>query len=170
MAARTTKAESTTTTSRIAELEALLAAEQAKLETERAKLETERAKLAALTIEHKLLKLAYEDLRIKVALDQHRLVVAKAERLDTTQLEIELGAKVAELDELNRQLGLLAAPLNAPADPAGDAIRSTWLSSTNRLISSIGRPTRTNGVTATPSFASRLAGSLRSSPRRSPGC
>ena len=80
----------------------------------------ERSKLAALTIEHDLLKLAYEDLRIKVALDQHRLVIAKAERLDTTQLEIDLGAKLAELDALNRRLGLLAAPIGASAEAGGD--------------------------------------------------
>ena len=80
----------------------------------------ERAKLAALTIEYDLLKLAYEDLRIKVALEQHRLVVAKAERLGTTQLEIDLGAKLAELDALNRRLGLLAAPLGASVVATGD--------------------------------------------------
>lgn len=101
MAAHTTSVRTTST--RIVELERLLA-------DERVKFEAERAKLAALTVEHDLLKLAYEDLRIKVALDRHRLVVAKAERLDTTQLEIDLGAKLAELDALNRQLGLLAAP------------------------------------------------------------
>jgi len=101
------------------ELEALLAAERAMLVAERAMLVAERAKLAALTIEHDLLKLAYEDLRIKVALDQHRLVVAKAERLDTAQLEIDLGAKLAALDALNLRLGLLAAPLGASAE-AGD--------------------------------------------------
>jgi hypothetical protein len=93
------------------------------LAAERAKLVAEQAKLAALTIQHDLLKLAYEDLRIKVALDRHRLVVAKAERLDTMQLEIDLGAKLAELDALNQQLGLLAAPLPPPVEapaPAGD--------------------------------------------------
>lgn len=108
MAARTTRS-TPPTTARIAELERLLAAE-------RAKLEAEQAKLAALTIQHDLLKLAYEDLRIKVALDRHRLVIAKAERLDTTQLEIDLGAKLAELDALNQQLGLRAAPLPPPSE------------------------------------------------------
>jgi len=104
------------TAARIAELEGLLAAE-------RAKLEAEQAKLAALTIQHDLLKLAYEDLRIKVALDRHRLVIAKAERLDTTQLEIDLGAKLAELDALNQELGLLAAPRPPPGEtpaPGGE--------------------------------------------------
>jgi transposase len=84
---------------RVLELEALLT-------NERAKLAAERAKLAALTAEHNLLKLAFEDLRMKVALAHHRLVVAKAERIDTTQLEIELGQRVAELDALNREHGI----------------------------------------------------------------
>lgn len=115
MAAHTTRSVPPTA-ARIAELERLLAAE-------RAKLEAEQAKLAALTIQHDLLKLAYEELRIKVALDRHRLVIAKAERLDTTQLEIDLGAKLAELDALNQQLGLLAAPLHPPGEtpaPGGE--------------------------------------------------
>ncbi len=89
-----------TTVTRVAELETLLAAERSKLE--------------ALTIEHNLLKLAFEDLRLKVALAHHRLVVAQAERLDTKQLEIELGHRIAELDELNRKLGLAADPVGAP--------------------------------------------------------
>ena len=115
MVAQTTRS-APPTAARIAELERLLAAE-------RAKLEAEQAKLAALTIQHDLLKLAYEDLRIKVALDRHRLVIAKAERLDTTQLEIDLGAKLAELDALNQELGLLAAPRPPPGEtpaPGGE--------------------------------------------------
>ncbi|CAM4482323.1 Transposase TnpC homeodomain domain-containing protein [Myxococcus xanthus] len=44
-----------------------------------------------------------------------RLFVAKAERLDTTQLGLEFAYKLAALDALNHQLGQPAA--SAPADP-----------------------------------------------------
>ena len=108
MASRTTTLDAATAT-RVAELEALLAAERAARELERAKSE-------ALAVAYEHLKLAYDELRIKVALDRHRLTIAKAERIDTTQLELELGAKLAQLDELLRigqghRLGLVAHDL-----------------------------------------------------------
>lgn len=46
---------------------------------------------------------------------RRRRFVAKAERLDTTQLELEFAHKLAALDALNQQLGQPAA--SAPADP-----------------------------------------------------
>ncbi len=113
MTARETMLRSEPTMTRVAELEALLA-------VERAERVAERSKLEALTIEHNLLKLAFEDLRLKVALAHHRLVVAQAERIDTTQLEIELGHRIAELDELNRKLGLATDPTPAGTSTDGD--------------------------------------------------
>lgn len=47
--------------------------------------------------------------------DRRRLFVAKAERLDTTQLGLEFAHKPTVLDALNQQLGQPAAP--APAAP-----------------------------------------------------
>lgn len=71
------------------------------------------AALAAITVERDALRLAYDNLRLELELLKRRLFVAKAERIDTAQLELELGAKLAALDTLNRQLGL-AVP--APAE------------------------------------------------------
>ncbi len=65
---------------RLAELEALVEAQHAALEEER----TARAKAEA---ERDRLREAYEALTREVELARRRLVVAKAERVDTTQLE-----------------------------------------------------------------------------------
>lgn len=81
---------------RLAELEALVAAQRDALEAERAlrtKVEAERDRLRE----------AYEALTREVELARRRLVVAKAERIDTTQLELEFAAKLAELVTLSRQ-------------------------------------------------------------------
>ena len=43
---------------------------------------------------------AYQALMREVELARRRLVVAKAERIDTTQLELEFAAKLAALDAL----------------------------------------------------------------------
>ncbi len=77
---------------RVAELEAQLAAEQ--------------AKLAALTVERDSLRLAYQNVQHELELMRRRLYVAKAERLDTAQLELEFAQKLAVLDAFNRELGL----------------------------------------------------------------
>lgn len=92
----------TTTDRRVAELEAQLAAAQAAHE---AALTAERAKLAATEVERDQLRVAYQHLQHELALMRRRLFTAKAERLDTTQLELELGQKLAALDALNRELG-----------------------------------------------------------------
>jgi len=93
---------------RVAELEAELARERAALADERA--------------ENERLRDAYHRLRIELELMRRRLFVAKAERIDTTQLEMEFGHKLAELDELNRKLGLDRAGDDAGpgTDPSGD--------------------------------------------------
>ena len=85
----------TTNDRRFAALEAALAAE--------------RAKVAAVEVERDQLRMAYQHLQHELALMRRRLFTAKAERLDTAQLELELGQKLAALDELNRELGLPAA-------------------------------------------------------------
>ena len=78
---------------RIAALEAALAAataERDKLADERDKLADERAKLRA----------AYERVLEELTLLRRRLFVAKAERVDTKQIELEFLLKKAELDQL----------------------------------------------------------------------
>jgi hypothetical protein len=79
---------------RIAELEAALAAHETALAAERALREGVEA-------ERDRLREAYEALKREVELARRRLVVAKAERIDTTQLELEFAAKLAALDELD---------------------------------------------------------------------
>jgi transposase len=78
---------------RLAELEALVAAQQAALEAERARRTDAEA-------ERDRLREAYEALTREVELARRRLIVAKAERIDTSQLELEFAAKLAALDEL----------------------------------------------------------------------
>jgi transposase len=94
--------------------EARIAALEAQLAAERAALATERAALAALTIEHDHLRLAYQNLQHELALVRRRLFLAKAERLDTAQLELEFATKLRELDDLNQKLG---APPPAESPP-----------------------------------------------------
>ncbi len=107
-------AEPSTTDQRIAELEAQLAAARAAheeaLRAERQQLAAERSLRAALEVERDHLRLAFQELQHELALMRRRLFAAKAERLDTTQLELELGQKLATLDAMNRELGLPAAP------------------------------------------------------------
>jgi transposase len=76
---------------RIAELEAALSAE--------------RSRADALLAERDRLRKAYEQAVIDLELLRRRIFVAKAERIDTRQLEIEFATRKAELDELARRLG-----------------------------------------------------------------
>ncbi len=88
---------------RLAGLEALVAAQREALAHERAALESERALRTKAEAERDRLREAYEALTREVELARRRLVVAKAERIDTTQLELEFAAKLAELATLSRQ-------------------------------------------------------------------
>ena len=83
---------------RIAELESALATSQARV----VELERERDALRA----------SYERLRLDLELMRRRIFVAKAERIDTAQLELEFAEKLATLDAL-------AARIDAP--PSGES-------------------------------------------------
>ena len=96
-----------------------VAALEAQLAEERAALAAERAKVLALTVEGEKLRRAYESLQQELALMRRRLFVAKAERLDTTQLELEFAAKLAALDQVGLSLGLPAATEPADDDAGG---------------------------------------------------
>jgi transposase len=76
---------------RVAHLEAALASTQ--------------TTLAQVTAERDKLRRAYEQLKEQVELLRRRIYVAKAERVDVTQLEIEFAATQAKLDALVTQLG-----------------------------------------------------------------
>jgi transposase len=87
---------------KIAELEAALGASHSKI----AELERERDRLRA----------AYERTRLELELLKRRLFVAKAERVDTAQLELEFAAKLRQLEEL---AGTLSVGQAAPEPPMG---------------------------------------------------
>ncbi|HEY3746189.1 MAG TPA: IS66 family transposase [Gemmatimonadaceae bacterium] len=78
---------------RIAELETALAAE-------RASLAAAQALVSKLMTERDQLRLSHERLRLELELLRRRIFVAKAERVDTAQLELEFAKKLAELDRL----------------------------------------------------------------------
>ena len=96
------------TQERILALEAALAAE-------RSALATERARVAELTQERDLLRNSHERLRLELELLRRRIFVAKAERVDTAQLELEFAATLAALDRLGGTPPPLASePSGAP--------------------------------------------------------
>lgn len=78
---------------RIAELEAALAAKDAAI----AVAEDRAAKLME---ERDLLRASHERIRLELELLKRRIFVATAERVDTAQLELEFAAKLAALDRL----------------------------------------------------------------------
>ena len=88
---------------RIAALEAMVAEQRVALEEKHAALQAEQAAHLATKAERDRLHEAYDALTREVELARRRLVVATAERVDTTQLELEFATKLAELDALSRK-------------------------------------------------------------------
>ena len=82
---------------RVAELEVALA-------TERARSEAERARADDAIAERDRLRDSFRHLQLEVELMRRRLVDAKAERVDTRQLELEFARKLRELDLLSGEL------------------------------------------------------------------
>ena len=83
-----------------AELEARLIALETALAAERARadqLATERDQIAT---ERDQLRASHERLRLELELLKRRIFVAKAERVDTVQLELEFAEKLHQLDTL----------------------------------------------------------------------
>jgi transposase len=93
---------------RVAHLEAALAGTQ--------------TTLARVTAERDKLRRAYEQLKEQVELLRRRIYIAKAERVDVTQLEMEFAETRAKLDALAKQLdddaALPGATDGAESDPA----------------------------------------------------
>ena len=89
---------------------------EAELSRERARAEQLTKERDQVTKERDQLRAAYEKLRLELSLLKHRLFVAKAERVDTAQLELEFADKLAQLDKLTGKLG--AEPVQPePASP-----------------------------------------------------
>jgi transposase len=84
-----------------------LAAENAALKAELA-LKDER--IVALSLERDKLRAAYEQVRLDLELIKRRITVAKAERTDTAQLELEFAGKLAALDALSARLDAALDP------------------------------------------------------------
>jgi transposase len=79
------------------------------------------AKLARVTAERDKLRRAYELVREQLELLRRRLYVAKAERVDVQQLELEFAAKKAELEKLATQLDEPPPGDEPAAQGGGDA-------------------------------------------------
>ncbi len=103
-----------------AALVAALEAEQSARAVERSAHAAERSAHAVLQADHERLRAAYEQARVELALIKHRMTIAKAERIDTTQLELEFRATLARLDVLSGQLDRRAAAAAAAASAQGD--------------------------------------------------
>ena len=86
-------------------LEEQVATLRAQLAATTAERDAAAAKLDAVTAERDKLKQSYERLKEHYYLLKHRLFVAKAERVDTRQLELEFAETGAQLDKLLEQLG-----------------------------------------------------------------
>jgi transposase len=70
------------------------------LEQALAALTAEREKVAELTRERDHLRASHERLRLELELLRRRIFIAKAERVDTRQLELDFAAALAALDQL----------------------------------------------------------------------
>lgn len=71
----------------------------------RARIVELEARLAAATAERDRLRRAYEQLKVHLDMLRRRIFVAKAERIDTRQLELEFAETKAKLAELAKQFG-----------------------------------------------------------------
>ena len=72
--------------------------------------------LAEMTRQRDLLRASHQRLRLELELLKRRIFVAKAERVDTAQLELEFAKKLAELDQLSGRAELDAAALKDEAE------------------------------------------------------
>jgi transposase len=90
---------------RVAELEAALTSTTDRLSTTTEILSKTSAALAAVTAERDKLRRAYEQLKAQLELLRRRIFLAKAERIDTRQLEIEFAQTHAKLVKLATELG-----------------------------------------------------------------
>jgi transposase len=102
---------------RVARLEAALSTERAALVAERAAREASEAHATKLEKDVAILRASHERLRQELEMLRHRIFVAKAERIDSKQLELEFATKLAALDELARQLPM--PPAGGDTSPMG---------------------------------------------------
>ena len=104
-----TVAESESPPTREQELEALVRRMQGELAATTEKLAAATGKIASITSERDNLRRAYRQLMEQFELLKRRIFIAKAERVDATQLELEFEKTKKKLDALAQQLGGNAA-------------------------------------------------------------
>lgn len=92
--------------------------QQGRLETALGRVAQLEATLAQVTAERDKLRRAYEQLKEQLELLRRRIFVAKAERIDVAQLEIEFAETQAKLDALAKHID--DAPAPAPSAAASD--------------------------------------------------
>lgn len=85
-----------------------------------AELTASRERVAALERERDLLRQAHEQLWLELQLLKRRIFMAKAERVDTTQLEMEFAEKMAALEKAAETLGMGPAKSAAPDATTAD--------------------------------------------------
>jgi transposase len=95
-------------------LVAQVATLQAALAAERAALAESRTQVDQLSRENEQLRASHERLRQQLELLRRRIFIAKAERVDSSQLELEFATKLAAYDVLSGQLANESAPVTGP--------------------------------------------------------
>lgn len=113
---RETLQSTPTSNALIAEVMALESA----LAAERTAHAESRARVELLTKECDHLRASHERLRQDLELLRRRIFVAKAERVDSTQLELEFAQKLSALDALSGQLGMESKPRDAGTGASSD--------------------------------------------------
>lgn len=103
---------------RIVELESSLTSATEALLTTAATLSSTTAELASVRAERDKLRRAYELLKGQLELLRRRIFVAKAERIDTSQLELEFAETKAKLAKMAAELGEVAKA--GDTDATGD--------------------------------------------------
>jgi transposase len=86
--------------------EDVAAVENSETEALRRRVAELEARLASVTAERDKLRRAYEQAKEQLELLRRRIYVAKAERIDVRQLELEFAEKKAQLEKLAEELGI----------------------------------------------------------------
>lgn len=97
-----------------------IAALEAELSAARAERDEQLAERQRVTAERDTLREAYTAVKLELELLKKRLFVAKAERVDVEQLELEFAAKLAELDALAKRLDPMPESV-VPSVPGGES-------------------------------------------------
>jgi chromosome segregation ATPase len=101
------------------------------------------AALARVTAERDKLRRAYEQLKEQLELLRRRIFLAKAERVDITQLQMEFAETQAKLDALAKQIdddAALPPTTDAESNPAAPVLATSRLDERWRLRAAVMPP------------------------------